>query len=139
MLRLSVFMLSVLLPCASAALADEEIIQLLARRSEEYMEHLDRKEFLAIRNMLDPEIIQMVPEDKFLKTIVAVYGEMTIFYGKPRVSIMSSASAVVSVKVIYFSQLDISVECLQIYWVQRRGQWFITHHMGLLDMLGCIS
>ncbi len=138
MWHLAVFMLPVLLLCASAVSADEETIRLLAHRSEKYMEHLDRKEFLAIREMLDPEIIQSIPEGTFLKTMAALYGEATIFYGKPTVSISitNSVSAVAYVKVIYFSKQDISVECQHIYWVQKLGQWFISHHISSFS--GCI-
>lgn len=126
---------SLLLFCTYVASADEETVRLLAHRSEEYMKYLDQKEFLAIRQMLDPGIIQSIPEGKFLETMAHVYGETTIFYGKPKVLITNSASAVASVKVIYFLKQDISVECLHIYWVQKQGQWFVSHHISSFS--GC--
>lgn len=129
------FILSVFLLCAHVALADEATVRLLAHRSKEYMEHLDRKEFLAMREMLDPEIIQRVPADIFFENMAEIYGEATIFYEKPKVAITNSASAVAYVKIIYFSKQDISVECQHIYWVRKQGHWFISHFISSFS--GC--
>lgn len=140
MRRLLVVFSSAVLFWATPASADEEVVRLLTGLSEKYMGHLDRKEFSAIRGMLDPEYNQRVPEDTSLNAMSYQFGKATIFYGRPKVAITSQASATVSVKITYFSNDRIETGCQQIYWVLRNGEWFISHHNPRLsENGGCIS
>ncbi len=125
----SVLLFTALILWATAASAEEEIARLLTARSERFLELLDQKNFLAIRAMQDPELRERIPEDIFLKTMNGVYGALTIFYDKPKLERLGNAGAEVSVRIIYFREVDIGVDCQEIYWVLRGGEWFLSHFM----------